>query len=131
MPNVVSAIKNLISLFEPHCDDRTTIAELQVMLQDTAKRQRGHDLFDRIRKKTLLAENGREERLIAQYLFEEVCAKTLYNLGHPPAPFDPDVPFRVVPSAFLFARATGLPDDEVVRAIMSWESTQRPTADSE
>ena len=66
---------------------------------------RGHDLFQRIRKTTIAAERAHEQRLVAQYLFEEVCAKTLYNLSGEPAPFDPDVPFRIVPNAILFARS--------------------------
>ena len=94
------------------------MGEINALIENRAKRS-GHDLFDRIRKKTLAAERGREERLIAQYQFEEACAKTLYNLSGQPAPFDPDVPFRIVPSAFVFARTMDIPDVEVVRAIMS------------
>jgi hypothetical protein len=57
--------------------------------------------------------------LEAQYQFEEVCAKTLYNLGRNPAPFDPDVPFRIVPAAFAFARLVNISDAEVVNMIIS------------
>jgi hypothetical protein len=77
---------------------------------------RGHDLFQRIRKTTIAAERAHEQRLVAQYLFEEVCAKTLYNLSGEPAPFDPDVPFRIVPNAILFARTVDVPDLEALRA---------------
>jgi len=81
MPNVISAIKNLITLFQPYCQDQTTMGELNSLIEDRSKRRRGHDLFDRIRVKTLAAERQREERLVAQYSFEEACAKTLYNLS--------------------------------------------------
>ena len=118
MRNVISTIKNLISLFEPYCEDRRAVAELNAMIEDDSKRHLGHALFDRIRTKTVVAEQRREERLIAEYLFEEVCAGTLYNLSDALDPFDPDVPFEIVPSAFLFARSVGVPDHEVVRAIM-------------
>jgi hypothetical protein len=42
---------------------------------------RGHDLLDRIRNETLHAERKPDQLRSAQYLFEEVCAKTLYNLS--------------------------------------------------
>jgi len=100
----MSAMKSLISLFQAHCENQTTMAELIALIEDKSKRRRGHDLFQRIRKKTLAAERSHEQRLEAQYLFEEVCAKTLYNLSGGSAPFDPDVPFRIVLNAILFAR---------------------------
>ena len=46
----------------------------------TADGSNAHALFDRIRQKTLVAERAGESDLAAQYLFEEICAKTLYNL---------------------------------------------------
>ena len=42
-------------------------------------------------------------------MFEEVCAKTLYNLCGSRAPFDPDSPYWIVPNAFALARALGIP----------------------
>jgi len=81
--------------------------------------RKGHDLFDRIRNKTLSAERKGEHVLEAQYLFEEACAKTLYNLSGEPAPFDRDVPFKIIPTAFGLARSLNIDDSEVVRTIMS------------
>lgn len=46
-------------------------------------------------------------------------AKTLYNLSGEPAPFDRDVPFKVVPNAFVLARRLKVSDTEIVRIIMS------------
>jgi len=49
--------------------------ELVALIGDKAKRLRGRDLLDSIRWKTLAAEKAHESRLIAQYVFEEACAK--------------------------------------------------------
>jgi hypothetical protein len=119
MANVVQAIQNLVGLFKPHCADTTTLDELLDLAADHTHRHRGHDLFYRIRKKTGRAHAHGYGTLEAQYQFEEVCAKTLYNLGHNPAPFDPDVPFRIIPAAFTFARLVKIGDAEIVSAIKS------------
>jgi hypothetical protein len=119
MANVVSTIQSLIAVFKPHCADCTTLNELVDVAADRSRWRKGHDLFDRIRKKTLSAEATPDRVLEAQYLFEEACAKTLYNLSGDPAPFDSDVPFNIVPNAFDLARRLNISDTEVVQTIMS------------
>lgn len=62
-----------------------------------------------------------------QYGFEEICAKTLYNMsGHVPGgewpyPFDDDSPFWVVPLAVGFARALGVADPYSVSSLLRAE----------
>ena len=56
-------------------------------------RPEAHALFRSIRTKTLEAERTKDAVLTAQYLFEEICAKTLYNMSISSAPFDPDSPY--------------------------------------
>lgn len=119
MPNVISTIRGLIEVFRPYCADFSTLNELTEFTADRSQWRRCHDLFDRIRKKTLSAERTADQLLEAQYLFEEVCAKTLYNLSGEPAPFDPDVPFKIVTNAFVLARRLNISDTEIVRAITS------------
>jgi hypothetical protein len=68
-------------------------------------------LFQRIRKKTLRADDRKDQFLQHQYSFEEICAKTLYNMSvRPedyawvnPAPFDDDSADYVMPIADGFA----------------------------
>jgi hypothetical protein len=79
--------------------------------------KQAHRLFDRIRAKTLKAERAGDRTLICQYLFEEICAKTLYNLSGESAPYDADSPYWVVPNAVALARTKGVPDAEVVGII--------------
>jgi hypothetical protein len=65
-----------------------------------------------------------------QYCFEEICAKTLYNLsqayylrGYRGA-FDQDSPFFIVPIAFDFARQLKL-NDRVILEIVAPRRTSR------
>jgi hypothetical protein len=116
---VTAAIQNLIEVLSPQCSDRDTLNELREMvLQSRGEWQKAHQLFHRIRQKTLIAERSADARLEAQFLFEEACAKTLYNLSGGAAPFDAHVPFSVVQNAFTLGRQLGIEDFEIVQAIM-------------
>jgi hypothetical protein len=119
MSNVVCTIRGLIEVFKPHCADCSTLNELAEFTTDRSQWPESHDLFDLIRKKTLSAERTADQVLEAQYLFEEACAKTLYNLSGEPSPFDPDVPFNIIPNALALARRFNISDTEIVRVIMS------------
>lgn len=86
-----------------------------------AKRERwrgARDLFDRIRQKTMVAERQHDRVRLAQYLFEEACAKTLYNLSGSSAPFDMDSPYWVVPSALVLASFLGIDAKKVAEIVM-------------
>ena len=115
---IVADISHLIAHFAPQCPDRSTLDELLAMASDYHLWPQGHDLFNRIRTKTLVAERAKDSLRETQYLFEEVCAKTLYNLSHPLAPFDADSPYWIVPNAFALARALG-ENPSVVLAIVA------------
>lgn len=102
--------------FLPHCSDKSTMSELCEMAADRSTWRTAHNLFNRIRAKTLKADRSKNRRLQYQYSFEEICAKTLYNLADHSAgfseaflpPFDEDSPDWVVPLAIDFARDLGL-----------------------
>jgi len=115
--NVVAAMRDLVDFFEPYCTEKSTLDQLRQMFPDRSRWQKAHALFDHIRHKTLNAIKQENQLLVAQYAFEEVCAKTLYNVGGHPAPFDPDSPYRVAPKAFELARCLNLDDLEIVRII--------------
>ena len=70
----------LVRLFSAKVGDRTTLLELQHMLGASDSWSQAHALFQRIRLKTLAASQQGNHKLECQYCFEEVCAKTLYNL---------------------------------------------------
>ncbi|MDH5233025.1 MAG: hypothetical protein OEY38_23475, partial [Gammaproteobacteria bacterium] len=52
-----------------------------------------------------------------QYCFEEVIAKTLYNITRSSAPFDPDSPYWVIKNALALAKVVGVPIEEVVNIV--------------
>ncbi|WP_404307686.1 hypothetical protein [Neorhodopirellula lusitana] len=108
--SVANAIGEMVDYFLPHCDDTKTLIELKTMAADRKCWRLGHDLFDRIRNKTLKADRKSDARLQHQYSFEEICAKTLFNLSGSPAPFDDDSPFWVIPIALQFADHLKLDD---------------------
>lgn len=121
MPNTNStaeAIQEMVRFFIPHCTDRSTLVELDDMAADDQLWRHGHALFSRIRGKTLLADKAKDRHRQYQYSFEEICAKTLFNMsghydpGHKefPHPFDEDSPFWVFPIALDFARHLGIED---------------------
>ena len=97
--SVAAAISEMVCFFIPHCGDVTSLNELRSMAEDHAEWRKAHDLFDRIRNKTLKADKNNDRVLQHQYSFEEIYAKTLYNLSGCPAPFDDDSPFWVIPIA--------------------------------
>ena len=112
---VGDAIGEMVQFFLPRVREQTTLRELGQMASDPSRWRYAHVLFGRIRNKTLKADDTNNELLQWQYSFEEICAKTLFNLSDHydpqgkecPAPFDEDSPFWVVPFAVNFARAVG------------------------
>lgn len=105
-------IERLLELFVANCSDTTTLNELLVIVRDRSKWKLAHSLFQRIRKKTLAAPASE-----SQYLFEEICAKTLYNLSGEPAPFDADSPYWVIPNAIALGRQLGLHQSTVLACV--------------
>ncbi len=96
------------------------IDELLSVIADKRRWQECHALFRRIRSKTLQADATHDGRLIAQYAFEEVCAKSIYNVSDgtgPYPPFDADWPFNVIPLAFKAARTLGIDRDRIVAIV--------------
>ncbi|TWU40283.1 hypothetical protein Q31b_36300 [Novipirellula aureliae] len=116
--SVASSIGEMVSFFIPHCEDLSTLYELKSMAADSTKWRKAHDLFDRIRNKTLCADKTNDRMLQHQYSFEEICAKTLYNLSGYPAPFDDDSPFWVIPIAVAFAQQLGVDDPCCVSSLL-------------
>jgi hypothetical protein len=105
---MLEQMKRLCELFAGHVSDQSTLQELLQLIGDRGAHQRGHDLFRRIRSKTLEASRRGDKCAECQYLFEEVCAQTLYNLSGAPAPFDGASPYWIVPNALSLARRLGI-----------------------
>jgi len=114
---MLDQMKRLIGLFAPHVRDRGTLDELLRMIDDRSSWPKAHALFGRIRQKTLAAERCGDEIAECQYLFEEVCAKTLYNLSYKPAPFDAHSPYWIVPNALSLARRMGIVESDITKIV--------------
>jgi hypothetical protein len=120
------AIQEMVRFFLPRCSDLTTLRELERMASDDQQWRYAHALFRRIRDKTLRADDTGHQLLQHQYSFEEICAKTLFNMSSHsdpsckefPAPFDDDSPFWVIPIAVGFARALGVADPFSVSSLL-------------
>jgi hypothetical protein len=122
--STAEAIQEMVRFFLPRCADQSTLRKLDEMASDDEKWRYAHDLFSRIRDKTLRADAKANELLQHQYCFEEICAKTLYNMSvdikgkELPYPFDDDSPFWVIPLAVGFARALGVADPLSVSSLL-------------
>ena len=115
--SMLNHMTQLVDLFSKRCSDRSTLGELREMIDAEDTWHQAHDLFSRIRDKTLRAETGKDEQANCQYLFEEVCAQSLYNLTDTDAPFDADSPYWIVPNALSLARRLGIPELEIARIV--------------
>lgn len=115
--DMIGQMLRLVEVFSSRVKDRSTLDELHRMIGDDSTWHRAHDLFDRIRDKTLAIERRKDERADCQYLFEEVCAKTLYNLTDTDAPFDKDAPYWVVPAALSLARRLEIDETEIANIV--------------
>jgi hypothetical protein len=116
--HISTVILDLLALFEGRCADKTTIRKLIELATDHERWPEAHALFTEIRHKTLLAERRSDEFALTQYAFEEICAKTLFNLSHPTAPFDPDSPFWVLPFAVQLGRRLGISNPRDVSPLL-------------
>jgi hypothetical protein len=94
----------LISLFEPHCADTGTMRELRALLHKESDWPTAHYLATRIRSKTISAIKTSNAKSEAQFYFEEMCARTLYNMSNPKKPFEPDSAYWIIPMALKLAR---------------------------
>jgi hypothetical protein len=110
-------LQGLVDLFLARCTEKSTMEELKELLSNQDRWIKAHELFDRIRRKYLDADKCKNSLLASQYYFEEICAKTMFNLTSTDAPFDADSPFFVIPIALSFARDLGIADEEVIRIV--------------
>ena len=114
---ILHDMEALLLLFKPHCTDSGTLDELIALVQDDDNWHKAKGIFDKIRQKTLQAYKTESATAITQCLFEEICAKTLYNLSRSPAPFDPDSAYWVIPNALSFAKQIGVLEQDILSCV--------------
>jgi len=116
--NIIAAMQGLFGVFLPLCEDTQSLRALAAMAVDRGRWRDAHKLFQDIRQKTLVAEKKGDELGLTQYAFEEICAKTLYNLSGSPAPFDADSAFWVIPLATRLGAKLGLKEPAQVTPLL-------------
>jgi hypothetical protein len=116
--DIIKALLAPLMFFEERYEDKETLRKLIALANDKSRRLQAHALFNEIRNKTLAAHKREDQLAVAQYAFEEVCAKTLYNITHEPAPFDPDSPFWVLPRAVNLGQLLGITDVGVISPLL-------------
>ncbi|MCJ9702178.1 MULTISPECIES: hypothetical protein [unclassified Bradyrhizobium] len=116
--DIITAMLAPLMFFEARCDDKQTLRRLIVLANDRSQRMSARGLFEAIRSKTLAAERRKDQLALAQYAFEEICAKTLYNVTNGPAPYDADSPFWVLPLALELGRALGVTDPSEISPLL-------------
>ncbi|MDX2220024.1 MAG: hypothetical protein SF172_13465 [Burkholderiales bacterium] len=112
---MVDDIKRLLGLFAAKVQDRETHGWVASMVADERKWVLAHDVFDKIRSRNLVSQDS---RLCAQYFFEEICCKSIWNETDTDAPFDSDAPHFIIKSAIGLARVLAISDSEVLLVVV-------------
>jgi hypothetical protein len=114
--DIIRGIRELCEFFASRCEDRATLDELAQVASDRSRWHKGRHLFEVARNKTLKHSRG-NPTLEAQFLFEEICGKTLSNLSGQSASFDVDSPYWIIPNALKLARQLGVAESEITRIV--------------
>lgn len=108
--DIITAMLDPLTFFESRCEDKATLGKLIEIANDRSRWKEARPLFSEIRQKTLAAEKRGDSAALTQYAFEEICAKTLFNLTYEPAPYDADSAFWVLPLAVQLGQRLGVSD---------------------
>ena len=114
---MIDEIKLLLDLFEDKVPDKESNRLVWQFCNEKHKWIKAHGLHRTLRDRNLKAIKQGNKIKECQYRFEEVIAKTLFNLTKPNAPFDPDSPYWVIRNALSLARALDIPVEKVVEIV--------------
>jgi hypothetical protein len=114
---MIDDIVALLRLFGPLVPDAETNAWVTELAADRSRWPDAHEMFSRVRERTLAAISNKDRGRQAQYGFEEICLKSIYNETATNAPFDSDSPHWISKCAIGLARVLGLPEQSVIDII--------------
>ena len=120
---MIIEIRKLCELFMGACKDTETmkrIVDICLAVEQRKNTSRYRDakpLFDDIRHKSLDSTNMLNSTAQCQYIFEEKCAKSLYNMHEQYGGFDADSPFYIIPCALELGRKIGIPDERILEIV--------------
>src|SRR5262245_19341472 len=107
----------LLRLFHGRVPDRETHAWVTALAADRSMWPDAHRVFDRVRDRTLAAIAVKDIARETQYMFEEICLKSLYNETVPRDPFDSDSPHWITKCAIHLAQQLGVSIQQVVAVL--------------
>lgn len=118
---MIEDIIALLHLFQEKSPDKDTNKIVLGLAENKEQWKNAHDIFSTIREKNLKAIENKENIKESQYCFEEVCAKSIFNIycysfGED-GQFDPDSPYWLIKNALSFAYSLGLPKEEVINIV--------------
>jgi len=111
-------IVGLLRLFTGRVPDAESNARVLELATTPRSWSAGHAVFSAVRSRLLDAIDAKDRVREAQYSFEELCCKALYNATSPRDPFDPSSAFFVAGLALGLARAVGV-SIEAVAAVLA------------
>jgi len=114
---IIVEIKSLLDLFESKVPDKDSNRLVWMFCDEKQRWIKAHGLHSTLRDRNLKAIKNGDKVKEAQYCFEEVIAKTLFNLTRSTVPFDPDSPYWVIKNAFLLAKALEISSEKVVEIV--------------
>ncbi len=114
---MIEEIKLLLDLFESKVPDKESNRLVWRFCDEKHKWIKAHGLHSTLRDRNLKAIKQGNKVKECQYCFEEVIAKTLFNLTRSNAPFDPDSPYWVIKNALALAKALNISSESVVEIV--------------
>jgi len=115
---IIAEMKALLDLFENKVPDNESNRLVRRFCNEKQKWIKAHGLHSTIRDRNLKAIKQGNKAKECQYCFEEVIAKTLFNLTRSSAPFDPDSPYWVIKNALILAKEVGVPVEEITKIVV-------------
>lgn len=114
---IITEIKLLLDLFESKVPDKDSNRLVWKFCDEKERWINAHGLHSTIRERSLKAIKQGNKIKEAQYRFEEVVAKTLFNLTKATAPFDAGSPYWIIKNALVLAKALDIPTEKVVEIV--------------
>ena len=114
---IIEELKSLLDLFESKVPDKDSNRLVWKFCDEKQRWIKAHGLHSTLRDRNLKSIKNGDKISEAQYCFEEVIAKTLFNLTMSSAPFDPDSPYWVIKNALALAKALEIPMDKVIEIV--------------
>jgi hypothetical protein len=113
--NIGRIVLEILRLFQERFPDAESSACVTELAMASDRWSAAHAVFGEIRGRAQAAAEVRDAVRCAQYDFEELCCKAMYNAAtSADDEFDSSSPFFVAGAALKLARAVGLPVEVIV-----------------